>query len=58
LMRYLVDTQPDLVNKLLKKRYSHQELEGIIASALGIEESVFWQEIDQRVVHTYNLELT
>jgi hypothetical protein len=55
---YLVETQPDLVHKLLNERFSHQELEELIAAELGIGQEAFWQEIDQLVVATYNLEFT
>jgi hypothetical protein len=55
---YLLETQPDLVHKLLNERTSHQELEGIITAELGIGQEAFWQEIDQLVVAKYNLEFT
>jgi len=58
LTRYLVETQPELVRKLLSQRFSHQELEGLIASALDVPQKTFWQEIDQLVVAKYNLDLT
>jgi hypothetical protein len=58
LTRYLADTRPGLTNLLLSKKYSHQELEGLIAAELDIPQNSFWQDIDQRVVDTYNLELT
>lgn len=58
LTRYMVETQPELVQKLLSQPISHQELEGSISSELGIGRDTFWQEIDQLVVAKYNLELT
>ena len=58
LTRYLVESQPELVHKLLNERLSHQELEGLIASELGIGQEAFWQEIDQLVVAKYNQEFT
>lgn len=58
LTRYLTDTRPELVKELLKKKYSHQELEGLIASSLEIQQDRFWPELDRRVLETYHLELT
>jgi hypothetical protein len=58
LTRFLVETQPELLHKLLNERFSHQELEGLIAAELGIGQEAFWQEIDQLVVVKYNLEFT
>ena len=58
LTRYLVDTQPELVNQLLTKPFRQKELEGLIADALGIPKEIFWQEIDRLVVASYDLELT
>jgi hypothetical protein len=58
LTRYLTDTQPELVNVLLSKQYSQEGLEGLIAAELEIPKDTFWQEIDRRVVGTYDLELT
>jgi hypothetical protein len=58
LTHYLVETQPELVHKLLNERFSHQELEELTAAELGIGQEAFWQEIDQHVVAKYNLEFT
>ena len=58
LTRFLTDTQPDLVNLLLSKHRNQPELEGLIAAELEIPKDTFWQEIDRRVVGTYDLELT
>jgi hypothetical protein len=58
LTRYLVETQPELLHKLLNERFSHHELEGFITAELGIGQEAFWQEIDQLVVAKYNLEFT
>jgi hypothetical protein len=43
---------------LLSKQYSQEGLEGLIAAELEIPKDTFWQEIDRRVVGTYDLELT
>jgi hypothetical protein len=58
LTRYLVDTRPDLVKDLLKKKLSRQELEGMIASEIEVSKEEFWQDLDKRIFETYNLELT
>ena len=58
LTRLLVDTQPGLVDDLLKEQQSHQELEGRIAEKFEVPYGDFWSGMDQLVLDTYNLELT
>ncbi len=58
LTRFLADTHQDMINTLLKEPRSPQELEGLIAERLKVSQNSFWQEIDQLLVATYNLELT
>lgn len=58
LTRHLSDTRPELVRRILRNQYSHQELEALIASAIGIGPETFWQDIDQLLVARYNLEVT
>lgn len=55
---YLVETQPDLVRSLLKKRISHEELEERIATTLGFLPDQFWGEIGNLVVAHFTQEMT
>jgi hypothetical protein len=50
LTRYIDDTQPDLMRRLLSRRYRHAELEGTIAGALGMAPEEFWDGIDPVLV--------
>lgn len=58
LTRYLADTYPELVRKILRNRHNHEELEGLIAAAIDIGPETFWKDIDQFLVARYNLEVT
>jgi hypothetical protein len=49
LTRYIEETQPELLKGLLVRRYSHEELEGKIAAACGMECQRFWREMDRTV---------
>ena len=49
LTRYIEETRPELLKSLLAQRYSHNELEGKIACAYGMERQRFWGEIDETV---------
>jgi len=49
LTRYIEETQPELLKRLLTRRYSHDELEGKIAAACGMERQRFWREMDRTV---------
>ncbi len=48
--RYLDETQPELLRRLLQRRQSHGALEAEVAAALGMEREAFWREIDGMVV--------
>ena len=50
LTRYIEETRPGLLKGLLARRYSHNELEGKIAAAYGMERQRFWREMDGTVV--------
>ena len=49
LTRYIEETRPGLLKGLLTRRYSHNELEGKIAAAYGVERQRFWREMDGTV---------
>lgn len=51
--RYLNDTQPELLQSLLKQRQGHEALESELAAGLGMSRDAFWQEIDGIVVSYY-----
>lgn len=55
---YLLETHPDLVRSLLKKRISHEELEESIATTLGLAPDQFWVEIDNLVATHFTQEMT
>ncbi len=46
LTRYLEDTQPDLLQGLLRQKHSHGALESKVAAAYGMEPGEFWKRID------------
>lgn len=48
--RYLEETNPGLLRDLLARRYSHSELEGKLATDIGIKPEEFWRNIDGLVV--------
>jgi hypothetical protein len=50
LTRYLDETQPALLRRLLARRHLPHVLEGEIAAALDLAPATFWDEIDGRVV--------
>lgn len=50
LTRYLDETQPALLRRVLARRHRPRALEGEIAAALGLAPAPFWDEIDGRVV--------
>jgi len=49
LTRYLEETRPGLLQGLLVRHYSHNELESRIAFAYGREQQAFWREADDTV---------
>ena len=49
LTRYIENTQPDLLRKLLQQRQPHRVLEGKVAAAYGMEMEGFWSGIDSIV---------
>ncbi|MBN2394658.1 MAG: hypothetical protein JXR84_28260 [Anaerolineae bacterium] len=49
LTRYFEETQPGLLKGLLIQRYPRAELEARIATAYGMEQAVFWRDLDERV---------
>lgn len=50
LTRYLDETQPALLRRLLARRFRPQALEEELAAALGLAPDTFWDEIDGVVV--------
>jgi hypothetical protein len=48
--RYLADTRPALLTKLLERRLPHDLLEGTLAVELGMDQRLFWSRIDAIVV--------
>ncbi len=50
LTRYLEDTRPGLLEGLLSRRHSHDELEGQVATAYGKGREEFWRQIDREIV--------
>jgi hypothetical protein len=50
IVRYLLDTRPDLLKRLLKERQSHEALEEKIASSYQMERKEFWAAIDGMLV--------
>jgi len=48
--RYLDETQPVLLRRLLQRRQSHGALEAEVAAALGMDREEFWREIDGMVI--------
>jgi hypothetical protein len=46
LTRYIMETQPDLLQGILAQRHSHGVLEGKVATALGMDREEFWRRID------------
>jgi len=48
--RYLAETQPELLPRLLAQRRSHAALEGEIATVLQLAPTAFWQELNGVVV--------
>jgi hypothetical protein len=50
LTRYLEDTQPDLLEDLLRQKHNHGALESKVAAASGIEPGKFWKSIDGIIV--------
>jgi len=49
IVRYLENTQPELLRTLLAERHSRRALEDKLASALGMTREEFWESIDQEV---------
>lgn len=49
-VRYIEETRPGLLRELLARRRGREELEGMVASALGESPSEFWVQMDARVV--------
>ncbi|MBN1976075.1 MAG: hypothetical protein JW918_01635 [Anaerolineae bacterium] len=50
LTRYMQDTQPDLLQDLLRQKHSHGGLESKVAAAYGMEPGEFWKSIDAIIV--------
>ncbi len=48
--RYLAEMRPDLLRRLLARRYRRDALEAEVAAALGLPPGAFWHEIDGLVV--------
>jgi hypothetical protein len=48
--RYLMDTRPDLLKKLLEQRQSHKDLEEKIASSYDMGREEFWKAIDGMLI--------
>lgn len=48
--RYLAETQPELLPRLLAQRRSHAALEGEITTVLQLAPTAFWQELNGVVV--------
>lgn len=58
LIRYLVETRPGLVNKVLAQKLDPVEIYTRIAAALEISQEYFWGRIDPLVVAHFRLEHT
>jgi hypothetical protein len=50
IVRYLVDTRPDLLKRLLKERHGHEALEEKIATSYSMDRKEFWAAIDGMLV--------
>jgi len=49
--RYLAETKPELLQSVLEKRRSHQQLEGKLAAQYGLAEDEFWRIQAQAAAH-------
>ncbi len=49
LTRYFEETRPGLLKGLLTQRHPYTELENRIAAAYGIEQAIFWRDLDKTV---------
>ena len=47
--RYLDEEHPELLTRLLARRYTRPELDSLLASSLGMKPRTLWGEIDARV---------
>jgi hypothetical protein len=54
--RYLEETQPGALKRVLVQRYSHPEMERELASACGLNPELFWSQVDDRVYSYYKEE--
>jgi hypothetical protein len=53
IVRYLAEAQPGLLRGQLRRRQSHEALEGALAAGIGMDREAFWRQIDSLVVSRF-----
>ena len=56
--RFLMDTHPGLLRKVLTERHRHRAIVKRFADALGIKAGSFWRQIDARVMEHFGAKST